>query len=139
MKISKLKFVIIVCIFLLAVIIVGRTAYNRGQLYASPTIVEATPLELAQVMQSDNFWGKYTQTILLIKGRVQEIKKQGNNTIVQFYTTNTPSVLGKVSCDINNNHNQIKQGDTIRVLTVAHDALRIKPTSVFMPNCYFLE
>lgn len=139
MKISKKIIVIILIVILLFVAAVARTAYTIGQHNASFTVKEVTPKQLAESMQQDNFYGEYIRTMLLVTGTVKEVTTKNQDTIVQFTVTNSPSVLGKVSCDLGNNQKQVKTGDTIRVLTVAYDAERKNGTDIFMPNCYLLK
>lgn len=139
MKISKITIFIIIAIFLALLIIVGRTAYNLGQHNATLIVKETTPLQIAEAMEKDNFYGEYIRTMLLVKGTVKTVIKQNSDTIVQFVVTASPTVLGKVTCDLGNNQMQIKSGDVIRVLTVAYDAKRENGLDVYMPNCYLLK
>ncbi len=138
MKITKRK-VIGLLFILVFVIFVALTSYNIGQHNASLTVKEATPLQLAEAMQQDNFYGEYIRTMLLITGSVKAVTKQNQDTIVQFSVTYSPTVLGKVLCDLGNTKTQVKVGDTIRVLTVAYDAKRQNTSDIFMPNCYLLK
>ncbi len=139
MKISKITATIVFVLLVVLVIFVARFAYSIGQHNASLSVREVTPLQLAEAMQSDGFYGKYTKTMLLVNGTVQEVTKQGNDTLVQFEVTKSPSAFGKVTCALGSNQSDIKVGDSIRILTIAHDALRQNGTDIFMPNCYLLK
>jgi hypothetical protein len=137
MKISKVTLTISIIIVIILILTSGCFAYSLGQHNASLTIKEATPKQLAEEMQSDNFYGEYTKTMLLVNGKIKTVTKQNSDTIVQFDVTNSPSALGNVSCNIRNNR-EVKVGDTVRVLTVAYDAERQRSADVFMPNCYLI-
>lgn len=139
MNISKITFAVIFVLIIALVIFVARFAYSVGQNNASLTVREVTPIKLAEAMQSDGFYGKYTKTMLLVNGTVQNVTQQRNDTLVQLAVTKSPSALGKVTCDLGSNPSAVKIGDTIRVLTVAHDAERQHGADVFMPNCYLLK
>lgn len=139
MKVSKTILAISFIIFIVLIILVGRFAYSIGQHDASLTVKEATPMQLARAMQSDNFYGAYTQTMLLVSGQVKSVTQRNTDTLVQFEVTTSPSALGNVSCNIKNNQTKIKAGNTVRVLTVAYDAKRQHTADVFMPNCYLLK
>jgi len=139
MKVSKITFAISFIIFIVLIMLVGRFAYSIGQHNANLTVKEATPKQLAEAMQSDNFYGEYTKTMLLVNGTVKTVTQQNADTILQFEVTNSPTALGKVACDLRSNQEAIKVGDTIRVLTVAYDAERKNTADVFMPSCYLLK
>lgn len=138
MKLSKIQFFVLL-LFLILIIFVGPFAYFIGQREASLSVTQASPMQLAQAMQSDNFYSKYSQTMLLVKGKIKTVTKQGKNTVVQFETTSSPNILGKVFCNVENNKTQIKVGNVIQFLTVAHDALRQNTADVSMSNCYFIK
>ena len=138
MKISKITLVISFIIVIVLMVLVGQFAYSFGQHRASLTVKEATPKQLAEAMQSDNFWGDYPKMMLLVKGNVISVNRQNNDTVVGFMTTSSPSVLPTVSCDLGNNQT-VKTGDTITILSVAYDAERKNSADVFMSNCYLLK
>jgi hypothetical protein len=138
MKISKVTFTIGIIIVIILILTVGRFAYSLGQHNASLTIKGATPKQLAEEMQSDNFYSEYTKTMLLVSGKIKTVTQQNSDTIVQFEVANSPSALGNVACGIRNDQG-VKQGDTVRVLTVAYDTERQRSADVFMPNCYLIK
>lgn len=139
MKISKITLFISFIIVIVLLVLVGRFAYSIGQHNASLTVKEATPMQLAEAMQSDNFYGDYTKAMLLVNGTVKAVTQQNAETIVQFEVTNSPSALGTVSCDVGMNQVGVKAGDTVRFLTVAYNAERQHTADVFMPRCYLLK
>ena len=139
MKVSKTKLTISFVISIVLIVLVGRFAYSIGQHNASLTVKEATPKQLAEAMQNDNFYGEYPSTMLLVNGKVQSLTNQGGNTLVQFETTNSSSALGKVTCNLVNTQATVKVGDSIHILSVANDAERRNTADVFMQNCYLLK
>lgn len=138
MKISKITLGISFVIVIVLVILVGRISYSIGQHNASLTVKEATPKELAEAMQNDNFYGEYSNTMLLVSGTVEAVIQQNVNTIVKFAVTDSPSALGTVSCSVENNQT-VKIGENIRFLTDAHDAVRQHSADIYMPNCYVIN
>jgi len=96
-------------------------------------------MQLAEAMQGDHFYSDFPTTMLLMQGTVNSINRQNNDTVVEFMTASSPSILPKVSCDLGNKQVSVKVGDAITVLSVAYDALRKNTADVFLQNCYLFK
>src|SRR5579859_2311509 len=117
MKLSKFTLIIFLIILIIFVIFVGWFGYFIGQHNASLAVRNVSPKQIAESMHSDNFYGEYQRTMLLITGKVKKTINQGQDTLVSFETTNTPSILGTVTCDLGRNLRTVKIGGTIKVLS----------------------
>ncbi len=131
--------VIISILILILMFAVWKIAFNFGSLTASLTIRQASPALLAKLMQSDNFYGTYPKTMLLVTGKVKSVSIENGNKLVEFSTANGPSVLPIVTCNIGKNIASVSAGQTISVLSVAHDAQRQNVADIYMPSCFLLK
>lgn len=138
MKFSKVTIAISLIIALAIILLIARFAYSIGRHNASFTVKEVTPKQIAEAMQSDNLYSKYTETMLLMSGTVKTVIHQDGHIIMQFKVTNSPSALGMVSCNLGSDQ-AVKAGAIVRILTVAHDIERQHTTDIFMPHCYVIK
>ena len=136
MKALKITLSIIVCIII--IVLTAKVAYSIGQHTANLMVKEATPKELAEAMQGDNFYGNYANTMLLVRGTVNNVTNMNNHEIVRFETTTKTNVLPKVFCTMETNES-LHTGDTIKILTVAYYAKRQNSTDVSLQNCHLIK
>jgi predicted small lipoprotein YifL len=96
------------------------------------TVARVTADQVAQAMDSDQFYATYGQTALLIEGSVASVDPQPDHFIVTLAT----GVHTKVQCDLGNRAPPIKAGDTITVRSAdpEHDVSR-QDAAMMIRNC----
>ena len=138
---EKYKLIIVTSIILALIFIAaaGSIGFFFGKLNSTLTIETASPKQLAEAMQADRFYSDYNGTMLLVNGTVSNVSTNNGDFIVSFVTTNSKSVLPKVSCNFGTDRPAINLNDDISILAVAHNASRENVANVLLNNCYLLK
>lgn len=127
-KLKRFKYPVLILI--LFILLIG--CFFLGSKYALDHLVirQVTPTQIANAMKDDHFWVSYREDTLLISGTVISVTLSGNNTIVGFKTDSPYSA----QCSFTNLNGVIGVGQTIKVLSVANAAERLK-SGVQLNNC----
>ena len=117
-------------IIFVLILIVGF--FFIGSKYALDHLVirQVTPTQIANAMKDDHFWRSYREDTLLISGTVVSVAQNGSSTIVGFKTDSSYGA----QCSFTSFNGVISVGQTIKVLSVANAAERLK-SGVQLNNC----
>ena len=97
------------------------------------TVVQVTPNQMVQAMGTDDFYGNWRESTLLVSGTVAGVTQQNGDTLIQF-TTNSVS---KAYCDIGSATTSLATGDPVRAIAEGEIANRI-PEGVMLVGCKVL-
>lgn len=96
-------------------------------------VVQVTPDQMVQAMGTDDFYGNWRESTLLIAGTVASVTQQNNDTLIQLTTDS----VSKAYCDIGSATTSLVVGDPIRAIAEGEIANRI-PEGVMLVGCQVL-
>ena len=120
------------------VALVARISFTFGKLNATLRVTQATPQQLAKAMLSDNFYSKYNGTMLYVTGKIASVSVKNSHELVHFSQPVRAGVLPQVTCEIPAT-TALAAGQTVSVLSVAHEAIRKNTADVLLVDCYLLK
>ncbi len=104
----------------------------------SVTAVQVAPMQLAEAMSSDDFWGTYNGNRLVMTAPIAAIQNGNNDTVLKFAATSSPSVLSDVLCNLGSASTSVKVGDTVTVTALGEGADREPSSGVLLNDCVLM-
>jgi hypothetical protein len=93
-------------------------------------ITSATPDQIANAMQLDEFYSTYGETTLIVQGTVASVSRQNSETLIQFKTNSSYGAF----CNTFDTSFTGNVGDSITILAEGSGAKR-EPNAVLLTNC----
>src|SRR5665213_1235886 len=111
-------------IAIIIILIVAVGSFFLGSRYALNHLIirQITPTQAASAMKDDHFWSSYREDTLIISGTVVSVSHNITDSIVSFKTDSSYGA----QCSFPNTKVNIIRGQTIKVLSVANAAERLK-------------
>jgi len=115
-----------------AVVGVAAVAFFAGDTYALGIlrVRQVTPDQLAQAMQSDEFYSDFRHNTLLVRGPVAAVYREAGGVILEFQTQHGAKTL----CQLGQNPAAIHVGSTVTAATEGAGAQRLS-SGVLLTDC----
>jgi hypothetical protein len=122
-----------ILVTLLGVLVgVAAISFFAGDSYAVGTlnVRQATPDQLAQAMNADEFYSDFREVTLLVRGPVASVYRGAGGLILEFQTLSGLKTL----CQLKPHSAKIHTGNTVTAVTEGANAQRLS-SGVLLSNC----
>jgi hypothetical protein len=122
---------IVILALILEALIIG--VWSGAWTLKQTSIEEVTTTDMASAMRQDDFWSRYRFNTLIFDGKVKS-----SNTVndIKSFALVTSDMYG-ASCVFDNQHTDLKIGETYKFAAVAYQAER-QPKGVLLNSCVVL-
>ena len=124
-----------IALVVILLVIAGAVGFIWGDKHAldNLAVVQVTPDQMVHAMGTDDFFGLWRESTLLVSGTVAGVTQQNGDTLIQL----TTSSVSKAYCDIGSATTALAAGDSVRAIAEGEIANRI-PQGVMLVGCKVL-